>query len=68
MEAKRPSPGVATAALDSARRSEDALQWARAALHYDATNEEARWCEGTKRMRRTDAALHARLAAVGHKL
>ena len=36
---------VATAALDSARRSEDALQWARAALHYDATNEEARWCE-----------------------
>ena len=21
------------------------LQWARAALHYDATNEEARWCE-----------------------
>jgi hypothetical protein len=36
---------VATAALDSARRSEDALQWARAALHYDPTNEEARWCE-----------------------
>ena len=30
--------------------------------------QEARWREGTKRMRRTDAALHARLAAVGHKL
>ena len=35
---------VATAARLGAR-SEDALQWARAALHYDASNEEARWCE-----------------------